>query len=173
MFVIAWNSAWSPVAVVAVALGAGLVAGLATFLVLHLLLMRRQAAEEEYEREHSILPEFPEPDPYAGGSFSEQRVTPRRKGNPIAILVADGDTEQEPFVEGFVIDRSTSGLGLELLGRAKFKAGMRLTIRPKKAPDQVPWTRIIVRHFRQLDDHCRLGCKFARHPGSELMMMFG
>ncbi len=112
------------------------------------------------------------PDPFTQGSTRERRVAPRRRGNPVAILVSDAAAEVPP-VRGWIMDRSASGLGLELEEEGEVDIGTVLAVRPLEATDAVPWIRVEVRNRQLVGSNWRLGCQFLKPPAWDVMMRFG
>jgi len=134
-------------------------------------------AEEAYLRENSILPHSPDAaqgnsDPFHQGGFRERRGTPRRSGNPVDVLLSDAKAEVEPLA-GIVLDRSGTGLALELWAEGDVRPGTIITVRPRKASSDANWIRVIVRRCEQRKDSWALGCEFIRPPGAHAMMEFG
>jgi len=113
-----------------------------------------------------------DPDPFTQGSARERRGAPRRRGNPVPILVSDADNAVTP-VRGWVMDRSGGGLGLELEEEGEVDIGTVLSVRPLDAPDTVPWVKIEVRNRQLCGSTWRLGCMFVRPPAWDVMMRFG
>ena len=111
-------------------------------------------------------------DLFSHGSNHERRQAPRRRGNPVAILLADEEPDSEP-VAGYVIDRSLGGLGVELDASVTAEPGMVLAVRPRRGAEHVAWTRVVVRSFEKLGSNHRLGCQFTRPPNSQTMLHFG
>jgi hypothetical protein len=133
--------------------------------------------EEEYLRENSMLPYSPDSvegksDPFHQGGFRERRSAPRRAGNPVDVLLSDSKSEAEP-VAGIVLDRSATGLGLELWAEGDIRPGTIITVRPRKASSDSSWVRVIVRRCEKRKDSWLLGCEFIRPPGVHAMMEFG
>jgi hypothetical protein len=157
--------------------GLAVLTGLVVSVGLYLLVRWWQARSLDEMAEHSILPDTPPgkgSDPYAMGSFWERRRAPRRRGNSVAVEVSDEKQRLGPLA-GYILDRSLTGLGLEVSGdiEESIRPGMTLTVRPQSSSGAAPWTRIIVRHCRQQGRRFRLGCEFARQPDSSTMLMFG
>src|SRR5262249_1200401 len=111
------------------------------------------------------------PDPFDEGSKFDRRTAPRRRGNPVAVRVSDGDARVEP-VRAWVVDRSAGGLGLELEEEGEVDLGTVLSVRPTDAPD-VPWVKIEVRNRLKHGTTWRLGCRFLRPPAWNVLMRFG
>lgn len=168
-----WPASWQ----IGLAAFAGIAAAAAMYLVLRAYYAKPAAVDDddEYVREHSILPETVErskddSDPFSEGSGSERRKAPRRRGNPVAVLLADEDPDSEP-VEGYIVDRSLGGLGVELEESVNVEPGTVLTVRPKL--ETASWTRVVVRNYQKMGANRRLGCQFTRPPDGQTMMHFG
>ena len=112
-----------------------------------------------------------ESDPFHQGGGSERRVAPRRRGNPIAVLVSDAEAAVEP-VRGWVMDRSAGGLGLELEEEGEVDVGTILSVRPAEG-SYVPWVKVEVRSCRRIKSAWRLGCQYLRPPSADIQMRFG
>lgn len=133
--------------------------------------------EEAYLRENSMLPYSPDAaaggsDPFQQGSSRERRSAPRRAGNPVDVLLSDAKSEVEP-IAGIVLDRSATGLGLELWVEGDIRPGTIITVRPRKSSADASWIKVIVRRSERRKDSWLLGCEFIRPPGVHAMMEFG
>jgi PilZ domain len=133
--------------------------------------------EENYLRENSMLPYSPEgaqgsSDPFLEGGTHERRSAPRRAGNPVDILLSDSQAEVEP-VAGIVLDRSATGIALELWAEGDVSPGTVLSIRSRRATSDSSWVRVIVRRCERRRASWVLGCEFVRPPGVHAMMEFG
>jgi PilZ domain-containing protein len=171
-------STWPMELQIGLATGAGVFAAGVMYLALRGYYAKAAAtADLDYLLEHSILPDTLErsrddSDPFSQGSETERRKAPRRRGNPVAILLADEEPDSEP-VEGYVIDRSLGGLGVELDDPVNVEPGMVLTVRPRRGAEHTAWTRVVVRSYEKLGANHRLGCQFTRPPNSQTMLHFG
>jgi hypothetical protein len=110
------------------------------------------------------------PDPFTHGSASEKRKAFRRGGNPTEIRVTDEKQAAEP-VQGWVINRSTGGLGLVI--PEPVAEGTVLSIRAANAPTTVPWYQIQVRSCREADDGWEIGSQWVKAPPWSVMLLFG
>jgi hypothetical protein len=143
-------------------------------------------AEEAYLREHSMLPYSPEnagggsdpgaegsaSDPFLEGGFRERRRAPRRKGNPVDVILTDDQEEVEP-VAGVVIDRSATGLALELWSEGDIEPGTIISVRPRRNGADPTWTRVMVKRCEKRRTSWVLGCQYVRPPDVNRMMEFG
>jgi PilZ domain-containing protein len=158
--------------------GAGLLAAAVIYLLLRLLHGKpASAADDAFLREHSVLPEnVPEDpegsDPFSSGSSYDRRTAPRRKGNPVDVLLSDAKVEVRP-VRGVVLDRSVSGLALELEEEGEVDTGTIISVRPKSALDSTAWVRVIVRRREKTKLGWILGCEFVKPPDGSALIQFG
>jgi hypothetical protein len=101
---------------------------------------------------------------------SERRSTPRRKGNPVSVAIADGEDEADT-IQGWVVDRSLGGL--RLLVDASVPAGTVLNVRPIKAAPSFPWVQVRVKSCYPERKSWNLGCQFVRKMSWEQLQQFG
>jgi hypothetical protein len=102
----------------------------------------------------------------------DRRGEPRRTVNPVPILVSN-ETAAVAAVHGWVMDRSSGGLGLELEEEGELEPGTLLSLRAEEMPINLPWLQVVVRHVRRLDARWRLGCEFAAPPDNYARLYFG
>lgn len=133
--------------------------------------LSRGRAREDPEREIDLGKPVTAGDPFMQGSFSERRKAPRRRGGHIAVLVSDAEGEVEP-VRGWVVDRSVTGLGLELEEEGEVDVGTVLSIRPAEGA-VIPWVKVEVRNRHKHEGAWHLGCQFLKPPSADVMMRFG
>lgn len=107
---------------------------------------------------------------WAIGSKGEKRTALRREGNPVAVELTDEKMLGAPF-DGFVIDRSVGGLGV-VIDRT-VEVGTILSVRPRNAPETVPWVQIEIRSCRAENKEYLLGCRFVRTPSWSVLLHFG
>jgi hypothetical protein len=101
----------------------------------------------------------------------ERRAAPRVGGDPIPVLLCEGDPPGgEPF-RGVVIDRSLGGLGLSL--DRPLEKGALLSLRVADAPPTTPWVRIEVRNCQPAGTFWEVGCQFYQTPISDVLQLFG
>jgi hypothetical protein len=171
-------STWPAAGQLGLAAAVGLVAAALVYVLLRSLFPTSKPEDDlEYLLERSILPNTvplsPDgSDPFSQGSTSERRQAPRRRGNPVAVLLSDEDVATEP-IDGYVVDRSINGLGVELEDWVNVEAGMVLAVRPKSGAKCAAWTRVVVRNYEKVGSHPRLGCEFTRPPDSQTRLHFG
>jgi hypothetical protein len=109
-------------------------------------------------------------DPFVQGSRKERRSGVRRRGNAVAVRVAE-EWEKEGREEGLIHDRSTGGLGLVLEREVPVETVLK--VRPTSAPVTTPWVEVEVRNCRPLNGKYRVGCQFKRTPSWDVMLAFG
>jgi hypothetical protein len=100
----------------------------------------------------------------------ERRASPRRKGNPVPVAIANGDEKAEP-IQGWVVDRSSGGL--RLLVDDAVPAGTVLKVRPTKAPPSFPWLQVKVKSCYPERKSWKLGCQFVQKVSWEQLQQFG
>lgn len=100
----------------------------------------------------------------------ERRSSLRRRGNPVAVLVANAQAASKPW-DGWVLDRSSGGLRLAV-PRA-IAVGTLLKVRTTHDPDCAPWVQLCVKRCRQRDDVWVLGCQFVQMPPVNVLLLFG
>jgi hypothetical protein len=90
---------------------------------------------------------------------SERRTTPRRRGNPVAALVAQPGAAL-PAQHGWVVDRSPDGVSLIL--HQETAVGTRFRVRPDHPLVGSNWFEVEVRNCRPERNIWILGCQFTR-----------
>jgi hypothetical protein len=108
--------------------------------------------------------------PAAEEKGAERRTAPRRKGNPVPVLLTNATVSMEPF-QGWVLDRSSGGL--RLLVDQAVAIGAVLSIRPAKAHASFPWIQIKVRSCQPERNSFALGVQFVVKPAWGEMQAFG
>jgi hypothetical protein len=109
-------------------------------------------------------------DPFLHGGAGDQRVTVRRKGNPVEILVSDAAAAVEPY-RGLVVDRSMGGLCLSL--PSEVDVGTVLSVRLRQGPESTPWVKVQVTHCNADRGGYSVGCRFLRTPTWNVLLLFG
>jgi hypothetical protein len=107
------------------------------------------------------------------GKAKNQRVAPRRKGNPVEVFVAAPDAK-ESTATGSVQDRSLGGLRLALY--QEVPVGTVLVVRPVGAADIVPWVDIVVRSCKkstEMPSQFEIGCEYVKAPAYAIQLLFG
>ena len=99
-----------------------------------------------------------------------QRAAPRRKGNPVPVLLSNDSASMDPF-QGWVLDRSSGGL--RILVDQAVTVGTVLSIRQAKAHASFPWIRIQVRSCQPERNSYALGVQFVAKPAWGEMQAFG
>ena len=106
----------------------------------------------------------------AAPTVKELRTAPRRKGNPVSVLLADFSAATEPF-QGWVLDRSGGGLGI-LLDEA-IPIDTVLSIRPVKSSPGFPWMEVKVCSCQPERGGFRVGLQFTGKHGWGELRAFG
>jgi hypothetical protein len=101
---------------------------------------------------------------------AEQRSSPRRGGNLIPVLVSDA-VAPEVTLRGWVMDRSTGGLGL--LVEDALEIGSHVRVRADRSDVPAAWVEVCVIHCCQERIRWRVGCQFLQKPGAGLLSTFG
>lgn len=135
------------------------------------LLAAKKAAEPEAAAKpvRSTPREKAAPDPFVSGSARERRTAPRRAGRSVPVLLCRGEGDRR--IEGFVADRSLTGLGILL--RVPFARGTQLTIRPRNSHEKTLGVQVQVRSCRQKGDQFLIGCQFVGSPPANVLLLFG
>lgn len=108
--------------------------------------------------------------PFREVASLEKRNTSRRQGNPVQIFITDAHAATEP-IRGWVLDRSVGGLCLSVPERVD--TGITINVRACRAPETMPWSRLIVRSSRQDGPVWELGCQFVETPSRNQLLLFG
>jgi len=87
----------------------------------------------------------------------ERRALPRRRGNPVAVLVSRADVPGSPF-NAWVIDRSPEGLCL--VAEEDIPRGTWLRLRVTNLSAGAGWFEVEVRNSRPERNVWILGCQF-------------
>jgi hypothetical protein len=103
--------------------------------------------------------EDPETGPGATGPDHNRRTVPRRKGNPVPVLISHPHANGQP-VQGWVIDRSPEGLSV--VADEALTVGALLNIRPVHNFANLNWFPVEVRNCRPEREIWILGCQFVR-----------
>ncbi len=111
-------------------------------------------------------------DPFVKGGYSERRRSVRREGNPVVVCLADLDTNKI-LCKGYVVDRSTGGLGLML--PKEIAGGTIVLVRSEASGDVFPWVQLEIRHCRVTEEEGRwfAGCQFTRPLAWSVLFQFG
>lgn len=100
----------------------------------------------------------------------DRRGLPRRRGNPVSVVVA-GAEDDAPLFESVVVDRSPDGLSL--VADRGVEAGVRLRIRPADRPAESGWFTVEIRSCRSDGKVWVLGCRFTQRLSWSEMRLFG
>jgi len=91
-------------------------------------------------------------------SWQERRRAPRRRGNPIPVVLADPGTADDTL-GGWVTDRSAGGL--RLLVDQELTVGRHFNVRSTRAAD-APWIEIEIKHCHNDSGSWSVGCQFVK-----------
>jgi serine/threonine protein kinase len=111
-----------------------------------------------------------QPVPAGVGGSADQRTAPRRGGNLVPVLVSDALAPEEPL-RGWVLDRSTGGLGL--LVEDAVEIGSIVRVRPDRSDVAAHWVPVRVVHCRPERIRWRVGCQFVEKPTWAVLSTFG
>src|SRR5262245_10886748 len=100
----------------------------------------------------------------------ENRVSYRRPGNPVLVLVTGADEPDQMF-QAWVVDRSRRGL--RLAAQRAVQVGRLYAVRPVNAPPAAPWTNLEVRHCSAQDNYWDVGGRFPEPPTMQVLLLFG
>ncbi len=100
---------------------------------------------------------------------SNRRSLPRRRGNPVPILIRRSATDAEP-IAGWVIDRSPEGLCV--LADREANVGALLSIRPTHHAEALQWFPIRIRNCRLERSAWILGCQFIQELSWDELRLF-
>lgn len=100
---------------------------------------------------------------------SNRRMTERRSGNAIKILLTD-QAMKSTYEQGWVVDRSLGGLRLAV--RNEESPGVILSVRVAEQ-GSMPWIEVRVIHCMPSKNGYEIGCEFIRPTHSNWHMMFG
>lgn len=99
----------------------------------------------------------------------ETRRTKRRWGNPIKVRIKTPDRDDP--VRGWVLNRSECGVAV--LADEAFAPDAVVTVRPARAPEEVPWVDMRVRHCRSVELRSFLTCEYVDPPAWNVQVWFG
>jgi hypothetical protein len=100
----------------------------------------------------------------------ERRTMPRRRGNPVSVLIANGQAGAAPE-QGVVADRSPDGLCLILDHGVQI--GAKLRIRPLQSLVAADWFPVEVRSCRKELKIWVVGCRFTHRLTWNNLRLFG
>ncbi|MBL8793089.1 MAG: PilZ domain-containing protein [Planctomycetia bacterium] len=103
-------------------------------------------------------------------AMQERRSSPRRKGNPVPIVITNANASIDSF-QGWVLDRSAGGLRI-LVDQAA-AIGTVLAVRPAKAHGSFPWIQVRVRNCQPERSSWSLGVQFVSKPAWGELQAFG
>ena len=101
---------------------------------------------------------------------NERRAALRRGGHPVTVDIHDPD-ELQPSQQGWVLDRSVSGLCLMVPNA--LPVGSFWKVRPCNAPQTMPPVRVEIKSCVPDGAEWKLGCCFEKTPNYAILLMFG
>jgi hypothetical protein len=99
----------------------------------------------------------------------ESRRWLRRFGPPVRVVVAD--SSDADLGTGWVVDRSSGGLGFQL--DQPLEVGTVLKVRPYHAPGLKLWLEGVVKNCQDQEDFYKVGCQFVQTPPVGILRLFG
>jgi hypothetical protein len=130
---------------------------------------KRLVSRSPGEDTQAQRPKAPQVDVFVHGNTSDRRLAPRRKGNSIEVVLTRGP--ETLAINGWVTNRSVGGLCLLL--DAAVEEGEVLEVRPRTAPESIPWTKVDIRSCRPLNGDWEVGCRFVHSPPYNVLLLFG
>ena len=103
-------------------------------------------------------------------TFANRRSSSRREGQPVRVIITAASLPKRP-ISGWVMDRSTGGL--RIMVKHSLPPGSAIQVRTSNAPDTVPWTTLVIRSCREVDDRFEIGCAFETTPPWNVLLLFG
>jgi hypothetical protein len=110
------------------------------------------------------------PDAAPAGGANERRAARRRGGHPVTVDLQDPD-ELQPSHQGWVLDRSVSGLCLMVPNAMPI--GSFWKVRPCNAPQTMTPVRVEIKSCVSDGTEWKLGCCFEKTPNYAILLMFG
>jgi len=132
------------------------------------LRQKREADEPSPDPAASPEPGQAPEEEHAGSQ--DRRTMPRRKGNPVSVLVS-GAAPNSFSVHGIVVDRSPDGLCL--IVEQDIPVGTKLLVRPAQNLIDSDWFPVEVRSSRAELKIWVLGCRFLRRLTWSNLRLFG
>lgn len=104
------------------------------------------------------------------GAGADRRQKTRREGQPVPVYLSSAGLQSQS-IAAFVVDRSTGGL--KIISAKPVPIGSTVQVRAENAPDNIPWTTVIVRSGRESGNGHELGCEFEKTPPWNVLLLFG
>ncbi len=101
---------------------------------------------------------------------NDRRSALRRADKPTPLLVNDPEMMDEP-APGWVLDRSTGGLGIMLAG--PLAPDTVVNVRSADAPADSPWVPLRIRHCRPVEGGFQVGGQFMKPLPWHVLLLFG
>jgi hypothetical protein len=154
------------------------VAAIGLAVVIGLVRRGRRTTPRDLERVSATIGRFSKPVAFmpppttlaADPTAVEHRVSYRRPGNPVLVLVHGADEPNQMF-QAWVVDRSRRGL--RLAAERAVQVGRLYAVRPVNAPPAAPWTNLDVRHCSAQDNYWDVGGRFPEPPTMQVLLLFG
>jgi PilZ domain len=115
--------------------------------------------------------DHPPPEPLSPEELQKNKRGARRRATlkiPVEILLAGAQGEP---LKGWVLDRSNSGMRLEIPG--KIEIGTILQVRNADHARSAPWVQVEVRNCVVKANQWRAGCRFTHPQPAEVLLFFG
>jgi hypothetical protein len=110
------------------------------------------------------------PEPVPAGGTNERRAALRRGGHPVTVDLHHPD-ELQPSQQGWVLDRSVSGLCLMVPNA--LPVGSFWKVKPCNARQTTPAVRVEVKSCVSDAAEWKIGCCFEKTPNYATLLMFG
>jgi PilZ domain len=104
------------------------------------------------------------------GAGADRRMKPRREGQPVPVYLSSAGLQSQSTA-AFVIDRSSGGL--KIVSAKPIPTGSTVQVLAENAPDNIPWTTVVVRSSRESGNGHELGCEFEKTPPWNVLLLFG
>jgi hypothetical protein len=124
------------------------------------LRVQRTASEELHGRQQVVH----------DAAREEQRHSPRPWGPPVEVKVSNSPLSGKPW-PGWVVNRSLNGVCWS--SAEAIPVGTVLSIRATVAPENIPWTRVEVKHCKFKVNRWLIGGQFLETVPIEVLRLFG
>ena len=119
------------------------------------LAVQRRLPARSHGMERNMVTPMPAP---AARDTRERRAWPRSPRQIRVLLLSDDCALDEPY-GAWIVDTSRGGVRIRMPGFG-FPVGALLFLRGPFASARVRWTAVRVKHCRQIDGDCEMGCEF-------------
>ena len=103
-------------------------------------------------------------------SYADRRGAVRREGTVVRVVLA-APTFRNGVGEGFVLDRSTGGLKINVA--TPLEPGTNVQVRAVNAPESIGFIGVVVRSCRKTGEFYEVGCEFEKTPPWNVLLLFG